>query len=70
MPLIDSHAHLDFTDYGDDLGDIVRRAKEAGLVHVVVVGQWRGREEDRPGARAGMAAARDAIDLALSLIHI
>jgi TatD DNase family protein len=35
-------------------------------VHVVVVGQWREPDQRRPGARAGMAAARDAIDLARS----
>ena len=54
--LIDSHAHLDFADYGQDLEDAVARAKEAGLVHVVVIGQWREGK--------GMAGARDAIDLA------
>jgi TatD DNase family protein len=64
MPLIDSHAHLDFSDYGDDLPATLRRAREAGLVHVVVVGQWREPDERRPGSRAGMAAARDALELA------
>lgn len=62
--LIDSHAHLDFADYGDDLPATLRRAREAGLVHVVVVGQWREPDQRRPGARAGMAAALDAIELA------
>ena len=38
--LIDSHAHLDFAEYGADLESIVARAKQAGLVHVVVVGQF------------------------------
>jgi len=66
VPLIDSHAHLDFADYGDDLPATLRRAREAGLVHVVVVGQWREPDERRPGTRAGMAAARDAIELASS----
>src|SRR5438477_1611912 len=64
MALIDSHAHLDFSDYGDDLADTLRRAREAGLVHIVVVGQWRDPGEARSGARGGMAAARDAIELA------
>jgi TatD DNase family protein len=62
--LIDSHAHLDFEDYGEDLGDTVTRAKDAGLVHVVVIGQWRQADEKRPRARAAMAAALDAIELA------
>jgi TatD DNase family protein len=64
MPLIDSHAHLDFADYGDDLAEILRRAREAGLVHIVVVGQWRELGELRAGSRGGMAGARDAIELA------
>ena len=64
MALIDSHAHLDFADYGDDLAPTLQRAREAGLVHVVVVGQWREADQRRPEARAGMAAARDALELA------
>jgi len=64
MPLIDSHAHLDFAEYGEDLPATLRRAREAGLVHIVVVGQWREPGELRPGSRGGMAGARDAIDLA------
>jgi TatD DNase family protein len=64
VPLVDSHAHLDFPDYGDDLPATLRRAREAGLVHVVAVGQWRAPDGSRPGARSGMAAARDAIELA------
>ncbi len=64
MPLIDSHAHLDFADFGADLPATLQRAREAGLVHVVVVGQWREPGELRPGSRGGMAAARDALELA------
>jgi len=62
MPLIDSHAHLDFEDYGDDLAETLRRAREAGLMHIVVVGQWR--EPPQEGAGSGMAAARGAVELA------
>ena len=47
--LIDSHAHLD--EY-EDRDAVVARAREAGLVHVVVVGQWP------------MAKARAAVALA------
>lgn len=49
-PLIDSHAHLDFDEYGADLDAVVQRARDAGLVHVVVVGQF--------------PKLRDAVDLA------
>jgi TatD DNase family protein len=54
--LIDSHAHLDFAEYGNDLPDVVLRARESGVVHVVLVGQFR--------EGAGIAAAREAVDLA------
>src|SRR5918912_86794 len=64
MPLIDSHAHLDFADYGADLAETLRRAREAGLVHIVGGGQWRDPGELRPGSGGGMAGARAAIDLA------
>ena len=58
--LIDAHAHLDFADYGSDLPAVIQRAKEAGLVHVVLVGQWG---EGGKGGPAGMAAARGALEL-------
>lgn len=51
--LVDSHAHLD--GYADR-DEVVGRAREAGLSHVVVIGQWR--------ADGGMAGARDAVALA------
>ena len=51
--LIDAHAHLD--GYADR-DEVIGRARAAGLVHVVAVGQWR--------EGAGMAAAQDAIGLA------
>jgi TatD DNase family protein len=53
---IDSHAHLDFDDYGGDLEAVVARAKAAQLEHVVVVGQWREGK--------GIAGAQSALDLA------
>src|SRR3989440_12685767 len=51
--LVDAHAHLDAYS---DRAEVVARAKAAGLVHVVAVGQWR--------EGAGMAGAQDAIALA------
>ena len=54
--LIDAHAHLDFADYGSDLPAVIQRARDAGLVHVVLVGQW--------GEGSGMASARAALELA------
>jgi TatD DNase family protein len=54
--LIDSHAHLDFEEYGAELSEVAARAREAGIVHVVLVGQFR--EE------GGIAAAGKALELA------
>ena len=51
--LVDAHAHLD--GYADR-EEVIARAKAAGLVHVVVVGQWR----EGPG----MAGALEAVRLA------
>jgi TatD DNase family protein len=39
--LIDSHAHLDFEDYRDDLEAVVTRARAAGVGRVVLIGLWR-----------------------------
>lgn len=49
--LVDAHAHLDFAEYGADIGGVVQRAREAGLVHIVVVGQF-------PKARDAVEFAR------------
>src|SRR3989441_7742132 len=51
--LVDAHAHLDAYS---DRAEVVKRARSAGLVHIVAVGQWR--------EGAGMAGAQDAIALA------
>jgi len=39
--LVDSHAHLDFEDYRDDLEGVVERARAAGVGRVVLIGLWR-----------------------------
>jgi TatD DNase family protein len=39
--LTDSHAHLDFEDYGADRADVIARAREAGVGRVVLVGLWK-----------------------------
>jgi len=51
--LVDAHAHLDGYQ---DRDEVIARARAAGLVHIVLVGQWR---EGR-----GMAGALDAVALA------
>lgn len=37
-PLIDTHAHLDFTDYDLDRDAVMERAAEAGLVATITIG--------------------------------
>ncbi len=38
MKLIDSHAHLNFPEFKKDLEEVIKRAKEKGIVHTIVVG--------------------------------
>ena len=56
MRLVDSHCHIDSEEYDGDRSDVVARAKEAGVEHVVVVGLWREGE--------GVKSARRAIEVA------
>ena len=35
--LVDSHCHLDFPDFADDLDGVVARAQDAGVTHVVSI---------------------------------
>jgi TatD DNase family protein len=36
--LIDTHAHLDFPDFANDLGDVIGRAADAGVTRIVTIG--------------------------------
>ncbi len=36
--LVDSHAHIYYKDYADDLGDMLKRAEDAGVKAILVVG--------------------------------
>jgi len=36
--LIDTHAHLDFPDFANDLADVIRRAADAGVTRIVTIG--------------------------------
>jgi Tat protein secretion system quality control protein TatD with DNase activity len=38
MQLVDSHAHLNMENYKKDLDEVIARAKEKGIVKVLVVG--------------------------------
>lgn len=49
--LIDTHAHLDYPDFAADLGEIIARAKQAGVTRIITIG-------------TGMESSRRAIRLA------
>jgi TatD DNase family protein len=36
--LIDTHAHLDFPEFADDIDSVLRRAKEAGVSRIIAIG--------------------------------
>jgi TatD DNase family protein len=38
MQLVDTHCHLDFPDYRDDLEDVLKRADGAGITRIIVPG--------------------------------
>lgn len=38
MKFIDTHAHLNFPEFKKDLEEVIKRAKEKGIVHCIVVG--------------------------------
>jgi TatD DNase family protein len=38
LPIVDSHCHLDFEDFRDDLPSILKSARDAGIIAMVCVG--------------------------------
>src|SRR5690349_12256895 len=36
--LIDTHAHLDFADFADELDAVIQRADEAGVTRIITIG--------------------------------
>lgn len=65
--LVDSHAHLDFADYGEDREEVIARALAAGVRRIVAVGLWKG-PGDFGNAHA-LAAARPELFAATAGIH-
>jgi TatD DNase family protein len=49
--LIETHAHLDFPDFANDLDDVLRRANDAGVTRIITIG-------------TSVESSRRAIDLA------
>src|SRR5437762_104139 len=52
--LIETHAHLDYPDFTNDLDDVLRRAVDAGVTRVITIG-------------TSIESSRRAIDLAVEL---
>jgi TatD DNase family protein len=67
MSLVDSHAHLDFDDYRQDLDGVVERARAAGVERIVLVGLWRS--EGNFGNALELAGARPELFSATVGIH-
>jgi TatD DNase family protein len=63
MPLIDSHAHLDFRQFDDDREAVIARARESGLVAIVNAGA------SLESSRASVALA-DQIDFVYATVGI
>ncbi len=55
MTLIDSHCHLGSPAYADDLEEVIRRAREAGVTEIVTIGSGYG----LGGNDRAIAIARD-----------
>ncbi|SDL05956.1 TatD family hydrolase [Halarsenatibacter silvermanii] len=53
MELFDTHAHLDFSRYSGDREEVIKRAAEAGVVHILNAGA------DLASSRRGLGLARD-----------
>jgi TatD DNase family protein len=49
--LIETHAHLDYPDFANDLDDVIRRATEAGVTRIITIG-------------TSVESSRRAVDLA------
>jgi TatD DNase family protein len=63
MQLIDSHAHLDFSQFDADRDTVVERARGAGLVAILNVGA------DLPSSRAAVALA-DTYDFIYAAVGV
>jgi TatD DNase family protein len=55
MTIIDSHCHLDFPDFADDLDAVVERARAAGVERMITIGT-------KVGKAAGVVAIAERYD--------
>jgi TatD DNase family protein len=57
IELVDTHAHLDFSEFDGDLNGVLQRATEAGVVRVVTVGF------DVDSSRQAVSLAQDHVNV-------
>lgn len=62
---IDSHAHLAAPEYKNDIAEVLERAKEAGVFHIVTIGAGYGKESAMEAIK--LADNYDCISLAVGL---
>lgn len=62
---IDSHAHLAAPDYKEDILEVVERAQQAGVVHIVTIGAGYGKQSAEEALI--LADKFDCISVALGL---
>ncbi|HVU50786.1 MAG TPA: TatD family hydrolase [Polyangia bacterium] len=55
--MIDSHCHLDFAEYANDRGEVLRRARGAGVTAFVCIGSGRDTASAREAVRLAAAEA-------------
>ncbi len=70
MPLefIETHAHLTMRDYADDLNDVVKRAREAGIGRIITIGLKDTHNEETFGDAIRLAGRFDDM-FATAAIH-
>jgi TatD DNase family protein len=59
FPIVDSHCHLDFEDFREDLASVIDRARSAGIIAMVCVGSG----EDLATAERAVALANREADI-------
>jgi len=56
--LVDTHCHLDFPDFKDDLDEVVARARRAGVSPLLSIGTYVSRFPQLLGSEAPSARGR------------